>query len=140
MSESLWKSSFMVEDRPEEPVEEKSAEPAEESTSESVSEATSEAASDASAEAKSESSDLTLSMDDFTALEDRIHRAVNLVKWERQARSTAEERAATAEAQLREQAPLAENLQKEVSALRGEREQVRQRVERLLSQMDALEL
>jgi hypothetical protein len=35
---------------------------------------------------------------------------------------------------------LAESLQKEVSALRGERNAVRQRVERLLSQLDALEL
>jgi hypothetical protein len=132
MSESLWKSDVMVEERPEETVEEKHAEPAAESTSEATSEVTSEAAS--------ESSDLTLSMDDFTALEERIHRAVNLVKWERQARATAEERATTAEAQLREQAPLTENLQREVSSLRGERDQVRQRVERLLSQLDALEL
>jgi hypothetical protein len=79
-------------------------------------------------------------MEDFSALEERILRAVNLVKWERQARSTAEERASAAEAQLREQAPLTEGLQREVSALRGERDQVRQRVERLLAQLDALEL
>jgi hypothetical protein len=111
MTESFWKSEAVEEAEPEEPV----AEPA-------------------------ESSALTLSVDEFSALEERIVRAVNLVKRERQARAAAEECAAKAEAQLREQAPLAENLQKEVSALRGERDHVRQRVERLLSQLDALEL
>ena len=33
-----------------------------------------------------------------------------------------------------------EQLQNEINALRAEREQVRQRVERLLTQLDALEL
>ncbi len=93
-----------------------------------------------SAEHAAEPGALAMSMDDFSALEERILRAVDLVKRERQARAEAEERASTVEAQLREQAPLAENLQKEVSALRGERDHVRQRVERLLSQLDALEL
>ena len=116
MSESLWKSEVVEEAQPEKPVVEQEAEP------------------------EAESRGAALSMEDFSALEERILRAVNLVKWERQARSTAEERASTAEAQLREQAPLAESLQREVSALRAERDQVRQRVERLLSQLDALEL
>jgi hypothetical protein len=66
--------------------------------------------------------------------------SVNLVKRERLTRAAAEERANAAEAQLREQMPIAENLQKEVGALHAEREHVRQRVERLLSQLDALEL
>jgi FtsZ-binding cell division protein ZapB len=81
-----------------------------------------------------------MSADDFSALEERIVRAVEMVKRERLARAEAEKRADAADARLREAAPLTENLQKEVSALRGEREQVRQRVERLLSQLDALEL
>jgi hypothetical protein len=83
---------------------------------------------------------LALSMDEFAALEERILRAVNLVKRERQARGEAEERAARAETQLREQAPMMDRLQMEVHSLRVERDQVRQRVERLLSQLDALEL
>ena len=91
-------------------------------------------------ERATESSALTLSADEFSALEERILRAVEMVKRERQARADAEKRADAAEAQMREAAPLAENLQKEVSALRSERNQVRQRVERLLSQLDALEL
>jgi chromosome segregation ATPase len=83
---------------------------------------------------------LALSVNDFSALEERILRAVNMVKRERQARTAVEERLAKAEAQLREQAPLAEQLQGEVNALRAERDQVKQRVERLLGQLDALEL
>jgi len=87
-----------------------------------------------------EASALRLSVDEFSALEERVQRTVNLVKQERQARAAAEDRAAQAEEKLREQTPLAERLQAEVSALRGERDHVRQRVERLLAQLDALEL
>ena len=83
---------------------------------------------------------LTVSVDDFAALEDRIRRTVELVKSERQARATAEERATTAEAQMRLQTPLLDQLQNELNTLKAERDQVRQRVERLLSQLDALEL
>ena len=83
---------------------------------------------------------LALSVDDFSELEDRILRAVYLVKRERLARAAAEERAVKAEAQLSEQAPLVEHLQKDLNSLRLERDQVRQRVEKLLAQLDALEL
>lgn len=112
MSESLWQSDVVGEAQPVE----QAGEPA------------------------SDSDALTLSADEFSALEERIVRAVEMVKRERQARADAEKRADTAEAQLRDAAPLTENLQKEVSALRSERNLVRQRVERLLSQLDALEL
>lgn len=87
-----------------------------------------------------ESGALSLSVDDFSALEERILRAVSLVKRERAARMEAEARAAAAELQLRDQASQFESLQKEVGSLHAERDQVRQRVERLLSQLDALEL
>jgi hypothetical protein len=83
---------------------------------------------------------LALSADDFSALEERVIRAVKLVKSERQARATAEQRAAKAEAQLLEQSPLVKSLQEEIRGLNAERAQVRQRVERLLAQLDALEL
>jgi FtsZ-binding cell division protein ZapB len=79
-------------------------------------------------------------VDDFSALEDRILRAVNLVKRERLARAEAEERANRVKAQLREQGPLVDGLQTELNSLRAERDHVRQRVERLLAQLDALEL
>jgi uncharacterized coiled-coil DUF342 family protein len=65
---------------------------------------------------------------------------VELVKSERQARAVAEERAVSAEANVRLQSPLMDQLQNEINALRAERDQVRQRVERLLAQLDALEL
>ena len=97
---------------------------------------------------------LAVSADDFSALEERVRRAVDVVKRERQARAAvegrvaeletrateSEARAAQAEAQLQGQTPLLERLENEMSALRTERDQVRQRVERLLAQLDALEL
>jgi chromosome segregation ATPase len=83
---------------------------------------------------------LTVSVDDFAALEERIHKTVELVKHERQARAAAEERATAAEAEMRLQSPLLDQLNNELNALRAERDQVRQRVERLLAQLDALEL
>lgn len=87
------------------------------------------------------STELTpLSADDFSALEDRILRAVKLVQAEREARIAAEDRAAQLQSQLDTQSPLIERQQNDIELLRLEREQVRQRVERLLAQLDALEL
>ncbi len=90
--------------------------------------------------AHAEPTAVTLSADDFSALEDRVVRAVELVKRERLARAAAEERASKAEAQLAEETPVVDQLKQEIRTLRAERDQVRQRVERLLSQLDALEL
>ncbi|HEX2919235.1 MAG TPA: hypothetical protein VHN81_12000 [Edaphobacter sp.] len=80
-----------------------------------------------------------MSADEFSALEERILRAVNLVKRERLARAEAEERVTAAEAKIAEQTQITESLQKDIDNLRSEREQVRQRVEKLVSQLDALE-
>jgi FtsZ-binding cell division protein ZapB len=91
-------------------------------------------------EAHTEPDALAVSVNDFEALEERIRRAVELVKRVRVSRAQAEERATNAEQQLRGQAPVVEQLQAELHALRAERDQVRQRVERLLGQLDALEL
>lgn len=90
--------------------------------------------------APADSGALALSIDDFSALEERIVRTVDLVKRERQARAAADQRAEQAESQCLEQLGQIEQEQKELEALRTEREQVRQRVERLLAQLDALEL
>ena len=94
-----------------------------------------------------ESGPLTVSADDFAALEERIVRMVEVVHQARQARAEAEERAAKAEAELREQAPLLERsqaevhrLQAEVDRMNSERVEVRGRVEKLAKQLDALEL
>lgn len=83
---------------------------------------------------------LALSADDFSALEERVVRAVELVKRERQARLVAEERAAKAEGQFAEHAPALAHMKDEVRTLRRERDHVRQRIERLLTQLDSLEL
>jgi flagellar motility protein MotE (MotC chaperone) len=83
---------------------------------------------------------LALSANDFSALEERILRAVDVVRRERQARTAAEDRAERAEAQLREQSQVLEHLEKELHGLHGERDHVRERVERLLGQLDAMEL
>ena len=97
---------------------------------------------------------LAVSVDDFSALEERVRRAVDVVKRERQARAAVEARAAEletratesearasqAEAQVQAQSPVVEQLKSELSALRAEHDQVRERVERLLKQLDALEL
>jgi hypothetical protein len=91
-------------------------------------------------QASLEAPTLALSAADFSALEERVVRAVALVKREREARVVAEARATRAEAQLGEQSPVVDQLRQEVRSLRAERDQVRQRVERLLSQLDALEL
>ena len=90
--------------------------------------------------APAEPAALAVSADEFAALEERIRRAVELVKRERQARAAAEERATKAEAQLLAQSPVMEQLKNEMNALRTERDHVRERVERLLKQLDALEL
>jgi hypothetical protein len=93
-----------------------------------------------SSEETREPAALTVSVDDFAALEERVLRAVTLVKQERQARLVAEERAAQAEAQLHDQAPRLDQMGTELAALKVERDHVRQRVERLLQQLDALEI
>ncbi|MGO9317804.1 MAG: hypothetical protein ACLPXT_03090 [Terracidiphilus sp.] len=128
MSESLWKSEVAEEAQPEEQQEEQAAERVMEYVAE------------APAEPRVESNALTLSVDEFSALEERILRTVNLVKQERQARAAAEERATAAEAEISKHAPLVERMEAEIQTLREERGHVRQRVEKLLAQLDALEL
>ncbi len=90
---------------------------------------------------------LAVSADEFAALEERIRRAVDLVKQERLLRGAAEARAAEleerlsrAEAESQAQMLSTQQLENDLRALRAERDQVRQRVNRLLTQLDALEL
>jgi uncharacterized coiled-coil protein SlyX len=91
-------------------------------------------------EVHSNSGTLAMSADEFAALEERVLRAVNLVKRERMARSEAELRAVAAEEKVAEQTETLDNLNREIGALRAEREAVKQRVDRILSQLDALEV
>lgn len=100
-----------------------------------------EAVAEAQSEARpaDQAGALTVSADEFSALEERVLRAVNLVKRERVARAAAEERATQAESQLAEKSEASTNLSREIESLRAEREAVRQRVEKLLAQLDSLE-
>lgn len=89
---------------------------------------------------------LALSEDDFSALEERVLRAVSVVRRERQARAEAEERASHAEARVAqaelkqtEHSQHTQQLENDVKQLRAEREHVRQRVDKLLKQLDSIE-
>lgn len=94
----------------------------------------------AQAEDSGEAAAVALSADEFSALEERVLRAVELVKRERQARNEADERAAKALATVTEQAGELERLERDLKQLRSERDHVRGRVEKLLKQLDAIEL
>ena len=76
--------------------------------------------------------------DDFTALEDRIRRTVELVKHERAARAEADRNAARLQSLLDAQTGLLEQAKEQLKTLERERDQVRQRVERLLKQIDEI--
>ena len=83
----------------------------------------------------------SISVDEFLALEQKVLRAVDLIKKEREARATAEADLASARteiADLQEKLTAAHAAQGEVEHLTREREVVRQRVEKMLAQMDEL--
>jgi len=77
-------------------------------------------------------------VDDFVALEQRVVRAIELVKSERAARAEAEQRATRLQSEIEAQAIQLEQAQEQVGTLEKDREQVRQRVERLLKQLDEI--
>lgn len=76
-----------------------------------------------------------LSFDEFQALEQKVLRAVEVVKRERAARAEAEAEVASLRTQLEAQTALSEE---QMNAVNKEREVVRQRVEGMLKQMDDL--
>lgn len=82
--------------------------------------------------------ELPMAVDDFSALEERVLRAVEVVKRERAARTEAEQNAERLEKLLDAQTGLLEQAQQQLKSLEREREQVRQRVERLLKQIDEI--
>jgi hypothetical protein len=79
-----------------------------------------------------------ISADEFQALEQKVLKAVEIVKREREARAAAEAEVATLRAQLAEQQSLAAMTETELTTLTKERETVRQRGEKMLQQMDEL--
>jgi hypothetical protein len=76
-----------------------------------------------------------LSFDEFQALEQKVLRAVEVVKRERAARAEAEAEVASLRTQLEAQTAL---IEEQMSAANKERETVRSRVEGMLRQMDDL--
>ena len=84
-------------------------------------------------------SETGLSFDEFLALEQKVLRAVEIVKREREARAAAEAEVANLRAQLAAQTAAVESQMSTLTAtLTQEREVIRQRVESMLSQMDEL--
>ncbi|MGC2108635.1 MAG: hypothetical protein WA655_03910 [Candidatus Korobacteraceae bacterium] len=75
---------------------------------------------------------------DFKSLEEKILRTIELLKSAREARAVAERDAARLREQLDEREEETETMRQELIALRREREEVRGRVEKMLSQIDAL--
>lgn len=80
-----------------------------------------------------------ISFDEFQALEQKVLRAVEIVKREREARAAAEAEVATLRAQLAAQSAQKDSEVTTLNAtLTQERELIRQRIEGMLSQMDEL--
>jgi chromosome segregation ATPase len=82
--------------------------------------------------------ELPINTDDFSALEERVMRAVEVVKHERTARAEAEQKTTRLQSQLDTQSALLEQAKEQLRTLEREREQVRQRVEKLLKQIDEI--
>jgi hypothetical protein len=80
-------------------------------------------------------SDAAPSFDEFQALEQKVFRAVEIVKSEREARAAAEAEVARLKAQLAEHSSATES---QVAVLSRERDLIRQRVESMIAQIDEL--
>jgi chromosome segregation ATPase len=80
----------------------------------------------------------TISVDEFQALEQKVLRAVEIVKREREARAAAEAEVASLRDQLAQLGAQSSSTESQLQALNQEREAVRQRVEKMLQQMDEL--
>jgi hypothetical protein len=83
-------------------------------------------------------SETNISVDEFQALEQKVLRAVEIVRREREARAAAEAEVAQLRELLDMQTAEANEAQGKVTTLNQEREAVRLRVEKMLSQMDEL--
>jgi len=80
----------------------------------------------------------TISVDEFQALEQKVLRAVEIVKREREARAAAEAQVASLNEQLESQLSSQIAVEAQLNTLTKERDAVRQRVEKMLQQMDEL--
>jgi uncharacterized protein YigA (DUF484 family) len=76
--------------------------------------------------------------DEFSVLEEKVYRTIELYKNAREARSVAERDVQRVRQQLEEREEEVEQLKREAVALKREREEVRTRVENMLRQIEAL--
>jgi septation ring formation regulator EzrA len=76
--------------------------------------------------------------EDFPALEEKIYKAIELLKSAREAKAAAERDANRLRDQLEQREEELEVVRTEVLSLRKDREEVRGRVEKMLKQIDAL--
>lgn len=76
--------------------------------------------------------------EDFPALEEKIYKAIELLKSAREAKAMAERDANRLRDQLEQREEEIELLRSEVVSLRKEREEVRSRVEKMVKQIDQL--
>ena len=76
--------------------------------------------------------------EDFQALEEKVYRTIELYKAAKEARATAERDAKRLREQLEEREEENERMRRELVQLRKDREDIRGRVEKMLSQMDNL--
>ena len=76
--------------------------------------------------------------DDFPALEEKIYKAIELLKSAREGKAAAERDAQRLRDQLEQREEDLDVLRGEMVALRKEREEVRARVEKMLKQIDTL--
>ena len=80
----------------------------------------------------------TITQDEFQALEQKVLRAVEIVRREREARAAAEAEAAALREQLDALTSASNAAQNQITTLNQEREAVRLRVEKMMQQIDEL--
>ncbi|MGC9989809.1 MAG: hypothetical protein ABSC07_14610 [Terriglobales bacterium] len=76
--------------------------------------------------------------EDFKALEDKVYRTIELYKAAKDARAVAERDVKRLREQIEEREEENEAMRRELVQLRKDREEIRGRVEKMLSQMESL--
>jgi chromosome segregation ATPase len=83
-------------------------------------------------------SDAMISVDEFQALEQKVLRAVEIIRSEREARASAEAEVGNLREQVAQLTAQLQDSQINMELLNEERDSVKTRVERMLRQMDEL--
>jgi uncharacterized coiled-coil DUF342 family protein len=76
--------------------------------------------------------------EDFQTLEEKVYRTIELYKAAKEARATAERDAKRLREQLEQREEENESMRREIVQLRKDREDIRTRVEKMLTQMESL--